>query len=1060
MQKFITSKFKLLLPVLLLVLMQFTSYGQTPRGITGTVKDAMGESLPGASVIVKGSTTTTVTGADGSFQINAPSGSVLRVSFVGFVTQELKIGESLNYTIVLESGNILNDVVVLGYGSQRKRDVTGSTSNVSAEQIMQNPVMSPEQALQGRAPGVRVMQSNGAPGGAVQVQVRGVSSTGSSNQPLYVLDGIPLFDVGGQGTASAGSAGSPQSNLSSPLANINPNDIESMEILKDASATAIYGSRASNGVILITTKRGKAGRTSFGFDYYNGVQQLGKKIDMLNAVEGMQVRNTALLNVVSDFNRNIEPEAFNPYAFGNSPTFKSTDWQNELFRPAGIQDANLSASGGTDKFRYMVSGNYFGQEGIILNTKMDRISTRINLDVFASDKLKFGTSTALSYQNGNDVVTDNPFQGTVIGAVGQPAFAAAYNADGTYFGPLQNTPFWRSAERNGIFEAMEFTQNINRKRVTSNVFGEYEILKGFKFKSSLGIDYNLMDQRRRNPSIPRGPQLYIAGPDLPAGGLQRVSRVNRGGLNWVADQVLSYTTTLNDDHQLDGLIGFSAQKFTIDQLFARGDGSLNPLLNVIGNNLQSNYLASEALEESGLVSQFARFNYGFKGKYLVTGTVRRDGSSKFGPKNRYGTFPSVGLGWRVSDEPFFKKLSPIVNNFKVRASYGITGNQEIGQFAFISRIGGSNYTFGNTQAPGAGPINFANENLKWEENEQTDVGIDLGLLKGRIDISADYYVKNANDLLFGQGIPITSGFGGITGNLGKIQNRGFEFAISTRNTVGAFKWNTSFNISTQKNKVISLGDNLGTGINQLFGYGLSGFGDNPINVTREGLPMASFYGYVSDGLFQTQAETVGYPRWNNVIPQPGDLKIRDVNKDGVITLDDREVLGSPFPDYFGGLSNDFTYKNFSLNVFANFSVGNKIFNQQRLQFDQGGNFWGGTPNLTAWNGEGSSNEFPRLTLGAQSQMNRITADRWLEDGSFLRIRNITLGYNIPGKFINRYKMQNVRLYAGVSNAFTFTKYKGWDPEVNSSGSAVLSSGIDQTGYPVARTFQLGLNLGF
>ena len=1064
MRKLITTnQFKLFLCTFSLVLMQLVSFGQS-REITGTVKDKLGETLPGATVKVKGTNNAVITGANGSFKISAPNGAVLTISFVGFTSEDVKIGESNNYNIILSSDNVLNDVVVVGYGSVRKRDLTGSTSTVDAKAIVQNPVMSPEQALQGRAAGVRVSQSNGAPGGSVQVQIRGVSSTGSSNQPLYVLDGIPLFDGGGEQTAGAANSGSPSSNLGSPIANLNPNDIESMEVLKDASATSIYGARASNGVILITTKRGKAGSAKFSVDYYRGVQQLGKKLDLINATEGMLTRNRALLNVVSDFNRNIEPEAFNPFAFGTSPTFKSTDWQNELFRSAGIQDANISASGGTDKIRYRVSGNYFSQEGIVINTKMDRFSTRINLDFSASDKLKFGTSTALSYQNGNNVVMDNPFQGTTLVAIQSPAFTAAYNADGTYFGPLQNTNFWNSAGRNGVFEAMEFTNNVKRNRATSNIFGEFEIVKGLKFKSSFGVDYTSFDGRRRNPAIFRGPQLTNSGPDLAPGNLQRVSRQTNQSLNWVAEQVLSYAVNFNKIHQLDALVGFSAQSFSTEGLFSRADGSLNPDLNIIGANLTNNLVTSEGYNRNGLVSQFARVNYSLMGRYLVTATVRRDGSSNFGAANRYGIFPSASLGWRVSDEPFFEPVKSVISDLKFKASYGITGNQDIGAFAFLSRINSANTVFGNTVAQGTNPANFANANVRWEENEQTDLGVELGILKGRISIAADYYIKNANGLLYGQQLPLTSGFTSVTANLGKIQNKGLEFTLNTVNLTGKFKWNTSFNISTLDNEVISLGDNLGTGVNQLFGYNITGL-EIPANVTRVGLPIGSFFGFTSNGIYQTVAETVGAPTRNGVVAQPGDLRLVDVSgpngvPDGIITLDDRVIQGSPFPDFFGGLSNDFSYKNFSLNVFATFSQGNKIFNQQRLQLEQGGNSWGGVANLTAWTGPGTSNTFPRLTLGGQSQENRIAMDRWLEDGSYFRMRNITFGYNIPDKFLGKYKVQSLRLYTSVSNVFTLTKYKGWDPEINSSGSNVLAGGIDQTGYPVARTFQLGINLGF
>jgi TonB-dependent starch-binding outer membrane protein SusC len=1029
---------------------------ETP--ITGVVTDDAGVGLPGVSVMLKGTTKGTTTNASGDFSLNVPNNeSVLIFSYVGYESQEVAVKNRTKISISLKPDTkALGEVVVLGYGTQSKRNITGSVATVRSEQIRQVPVMSPEQALQGRAAGVQIMQSNGAPGGAVQVQIRGVNSTNTGrNGPLYVLDGVPLFDAGGQVTAGNGGVSAPESNLGSPLATLNPNDIESIDVLKDASATAIYGARAANGVVVITTKSGKSGKTKFNLDYYYGVQQMINKIDMLNATEGIVVRNEALLNTVSDFNRFVYPEAFNPFTFNTSPTFKSMDWQNELFRTAAIQDLNLSASGGSEKIKYMTSANYFKQDGIFINTDMRRISARFNLDVNATNRLKFGLRSAVSNQSGNNVADNNPFQGTPLQALSTPSFVQAFNPDGSYFGPLIGSPFWTDFGRNPVFEAEKFLRPLDRNRISTNVFVEYEIIDGLKFKSLAGVDFTTLNQKNIQFAQARGPLFTVAGPDMAPTG-HRIGYNNTQSVNWVLDQTLTYNRTIHEDHQIEALLGFSAQNFETRGFAGRADGALNPNL-LLASSGGQNIVMSEGYAESGIVSQFARVNYNYKGRYLLTGTVRRDGSSNFGPANRYGIFPAVSVGWRVSDEPFMKNIG-FLSDVKVRASHGLTGNQDIGSFGFLARMGGSNYTFGGSFVNGSAPNSLANDNLKWESNEKTDVGIDFSILKGRVSVTADYFINNSKNLLIGIQIPQFSGFSSQIANLGNIQNKGFELALNTQNLTGAFKWNTNFNISFVRNKVVDLGLTASGGPQETFGFAPAGAAA-PVNVTRNGIPIGSFIGWRTNGIFQTDEETKGYPTWNNTITRAGDVKYVDTDGDGRITDLDREILGSPFPDFYGGLTNDLSYKNFSLNVFANFVHGNYIFNQSRLQREQFLNNAGGITNLERWQGPNTGNGSPRLTAGAQSQYNRLNSYRFLEDGSFLRIRNITLAYQIPTKAL-RSKIESLRLYASISNAFTFTKYQGWDPEVNSSGSNVLSGGIDQTGYPVARTFQVGFNLQF
>ncbi len=1034
--------------------------------VSGAVTDlATGQPLPGVNVTIKGTTQGTATDGEGQFSLTVPDeNATLVFSFIGYVSEEVVVGSRTRLDIGLAPDTkALGEVVVVGYGTQQRKDLTGSIATVKAEQIRQVPVISLDQALQGRAAGVQVMQSNGAPGGAVQVQIRGVNSTGSgtANQPLYVLDGVPLYDDNQQQAPSAGSNGSPQNNTGSPIANLNPNDIESIQILKDASAAAIYGARAANGVVVITTKTGKAGKPRFNADYYYGVQALPRELDLINGTEGMMLRKEALLNTRSDFTRNIPAEMFNPYSLGDSPDFGNVNWQRELFRTAPIQDFNLSATGGTERVRYAASGNYFDQQGIFINSAMKRLGTRVNLDVDATDKLTFGLRSAVSGQWGNTVRDANPFQGNVIGALLTSPYQPAYNADGSYWGPL-NQPSGVWDGRNPVFEAREFTLNLRRNRYTGNVFGAYELVKGLTFRSSFGVDYTTIDQKFVNPAIPRGPAFTIAGPDLGANNTMRVRLYNANTLNWVADQTLTYSATFARIHQLTALAGFSAQSFTTRNYASGGDGSLNPALQLLVNNGQNVY-GGEGYTQAGLVSQFARINYSLMDRYLLTGTVRRDGSSRFGPTNRYGVFPSVSAGWRVSEESFLRNAG-VVSDLKLRASWGLTGNQEIGNFGYVSRVSSANYVFGTTGVGGGFPSNLANEALRWEANEQTDVGLDLGLLGGRFGVTVDYYVKNANDLLVGIPVPGYSGFTSQVVNLGKVRNQGWEFSLNAQNLTGAFKWNTSLNFSTLENRVVDLGVNAAGGVNEFFGF--TSFTSNaPHNRTREGDPIGSFYGLRTDGIVQTYEEGLSHPTQTGVVLVPGDVKYVDTNGDGEINFtagdkDDRVNLGSPFPKFFGGITNEFSYRNFSLNVFANFVSGNKVFNHARMMLEDFGDQAGSVNQLRRWTAENPGNAYPRMVLGNAAGYNRNISDRWIEDGSFLRIRNVTLAYSLPAALAGKARMQSVRVYASVNNALTFTRYTGWDPEVNSAGSNVLSAGTDLGGYPVARSFVAGINLGF
>lgn len=1022
-----------------------------PQDITvrGRVTDGeRGEGLPGVSISVKGTSRGTTTDANGNFQLAVPTeNSTLVFSYIGYEPQEIVVGKQTTLSMVLKASNAtLNEVVVVGYGTQNKRDITGAVASVSAQQIKAVPVIGADQALQGRVSGVQVVQTSGAPGGAVQVRVRGVNSTagGGANQPLYVVDGIPLAWNEGANTLSVGNEGSTGgagSNGASPLASINPNDIESIEVLKDASATAIYGSRAANGVVLITTKSGKAGKTQISVDAYYGVQSLRRKIPMTNSRERMSYVFEHRRNAATRGNEVFDIWAINPFLYD----YEGTDWQNEMFRQAAMQNYSISATGGTEKLQFAVSGDYFNQQGILLNTYAKRYSTRINLDVKATDKLKFGTRTALSLQQGNGQDTDEFFQSQL--AYPQSPLSPVYDSNGNFAGRpnnIINGNLFSEGGSNQVANLMQRKRLYERYRIISNLYGEYEITKGLTFRSSFGIDYLFNELNSTNPVWQRG---------VDVNNVQTVFISQPKTFNWLADQILTYNRTFGP-HSLNAVAGFSAQQFTQRTMGASAQGAPSNVLDQLGNQ-PTPTLAFGGQTPSALVSQFVRANYSFRDKYLFTGTVRRDGSSRFGSNYKYGIFPSFSLGWRVSEEPFLKKVAAI-QELKLRASYGSTGNQNIGDFLYAALMGGANTVWGNAVATGLAPGRFENQDIQWERNNQLDVGLDLSLWSGRLNLTVDYYDKLTTGLLGSAPLSVISGVGNAyTTNIGKIRNRGFEFGLNaTVLDKNGFRWTLDGNIATNQNRVESLG-------NLPFINGAVVWRTNSyINRTQVGQPIGGFYVPVESGQYQTWAEAADAPTIRiGAQPYftPGDFKPVDQNGDKIINDDDRVWYGSPFPDFFGGFGSTWSYKGLSLNVVANFQHGNLLWNQPRLQsevFEQ--NAWRVSyeNRWKPWEPQATNVPVPR----ANNPL--LPSNRFLEDASFLRIRTITLGYDLPRVLTDRAKLNRARVYVQANNFFTFTRYTGWDPEVNSFGSSVTTNGIDIGAYPIAKSFTVGLSLGF
>lgn len=1026
--------------------------------LSGLVTDSIGAGLAGASILVKtNSKIGTSTDANGRFTLTVDElPVVLRISYTGFQTREITVSSATDQLVVRlqpATGNTMNDVVVVGYGTQRKREITGAVSRITGEQIRQYPIASADQALQGRTPGVQVFQSSGAPGGAVQVRIRGVNSTagGGANQPLYVIDGIPLSNYNetafALGFGNEGSSGAAQSNAQSPLNTISPADIESIEVLKDASATAIYGARAANGVVLITTKTGK-GATKIEVNSYSGIQSLRKEIPVTNARERMLIVAEHRRNNGTFGSDEIDVFAANPFLHNDG-----TNWQREVFQDAPMANVNLSISGASNKVSYLVSGDYMKQDGIILNTFSNRASFRTNLDVKATDWLKIGTRTAVSYQTDNTAKTDGNFGGlayllqlpptmTVRDANGN--FQGRYNSlvRGEIFGAagFANLPTF-----NYVAELVEEERRAKRHRINSNVFAEIDLAPGLSFKSVFGVDYLFGELRNFAPiwqrGIDRNPSMSVLE-----------SRPQTMG--WVADQYLTYNKSFAN-HRLNAVAGFSAQKNTDKFVSVSTTGSTSNALNTLGN--QPTYVGTPSGGEvnSSIVSQFLRLNYSYDGKYLFTGTLRRDGSSRFGPNFKYGYFPSASVGWRISEENFMKDIS-FINDMKFRASYGITGNQNIGDFLYMGLVGGSTAVYGNALTAAVAPFRFDNYDIQWEKNKQMDVGVELSVMNSRLNIVADYYVKRTDGLLAQYPISAISGVGtSVIRNIGEIENRGFEFSVNALLVDKRdFKWSVDLNISTNRNEVISLGKLPfinGVSINRMNTF---------MNRTQPGQPIGAFYILETNGMYTNFTESAAAPlyRAGMNVPYftPGDYRLVDQNKDGIVEDNDRVFAGSPFPDYFGGVGTNVTYKQFTLNVLGSFQQGNRIFNYPHMI--------GSLGEVNMYR-EDFENRYqvrqPNVETGTQilrvgSPITPI--DKFLEDGSFFRIRSISLSYEMPASVLKYIKLSRLRLYAQANNFFVFTRYKGWDPEVSSFGSNVITNGIDFGAYPQAKSVIFGLNM--
>ncbi|WP_162051763.1 SusC/RagA family TonB-linked outer membrane protein [Pontibacter pamirensis] len=981
--------------------------------VSGKVLGPDGEGVPGATVVVKGTTIGTATDANGNFTLNVPNGTgTLVVSFIGYTTQEVPINNRSNVNISLVTDTkALEEVVVVGYGTQERSDVTGAISSVQGEAMERIPTPSVAQQLQGQVAGVQVTANSGSPGAGSSIRIRGAGTIGNNN-PLYVVDGVQV-----------------EGNINY----LNSNDIASIEILKDASATAIYGSRAANGVVVVTTKRGKAGASEVTLSAYTGVQTAWRTLDMTNATEYTRLDNLARQAAGIPTN----PAWVNPESLG-----EGTNYQDELFRTAPISNYQVAWSGGSENSTMYVSAGYFQQEGIVIGTDFERYTFRLNTDHKIGSRIKVGNTLQLSsteealIPNNEDLNT-----GVLSRGIRQLPTVPVRNPDGSFAGPNSN---FEGESENPVWLALE-SYNTNRNyRVLGSVYGEVEIIEDLTFRSSFNLDFNYFRNQNFDPA-------YAIG--------NRRNDANSLGVNnstnraWQWSNIFNYSKTFGQ-HDFSVLAGVEAQDNYYQNAFARGGGFLKNDEIQFLNQATRDYFVSGGASESAIFSQLARVNYGYGDRYLFTASIRRDGSSKFA-NNRYGVFPSASIGWRVSEESFFKDNVSFVSNLKLRASWGETGNQNIfSNYPTYGVIqGGGRYALGadQIQVPGFFQGVQVNQEIRWETTEQVNFGLETGFLNNRLTFAADYFIKTTKDLLLQLPIPESTGPGAAFTNAGSIRNKGFELALGYRNMDNAFGYGFGLNLTTVDNEVLDLNGLVLT---------------QPFNRTQEGMPIAQFFGFQTAGIIRTQEQL------DEVQPvQPnaelGDIIFVDRNENGIIDGDDRTFIGNPLPDFTAGLTGEMTFKNFDLNFLFNSSFGNDIFSAISLygySADPGNKFTALIGNT--WAPDNTNAEFPRLIAGDPNNNLRPDSDRWVRDGTYVRLKNLQLGYNVPTAISERARIKRLRVYISGANLFTWTKYHdGFDPEIGSArflegqSNSVLEIGVDRGIYPQSRTFLFGVNIG-
>lgn len=1040
------------------ILTHIPAYAQV-KNIKGVIHDDKGNALPGATVKVKNLNVAVVTDADGKFTINVPAeGKVLVFSFIGLETSEEPIGQKTHFDIILKTAaRNLGDVVVIGYGSQNRQDVNGSVSSVKAKDIENLAQSSIDQMLQGKAAGVMVTQNSGQPGSLTSVRIRGVTSLTMSNEPLYVIDGVQISGDGRNASSSGRSVVSGPQSLSgggqtalSPLAALNPNDILSIDILKDASATAIFGSRASNGVVIITTKKGKNGTGRLNYDGYYGIQQPSKYLDVMN------LRQYATLENELATAYGVEPRQ----EFADiSLLGKGTDWQREIFQDAAMQNHSLSFSGGKDGVNYYLSGGFMDQDGIVIGSYFKRYSVRANVDGQVNRWLKVGTNITASRTKENITVNDLK-EGIVSLALQQAPDIAVYNMDGTFAGPEAGKDDGEGNE-NPVAKALSVKNWVTRNKILGNIYADFTFSKDVSFRSELSGDFNFAGNT-------------IFKPTYKWGRFENKSATLYEGRNnsifWSVRNYLTYHHVF-DKHSITAMVGHEAMESSWEGISAMRQGFYtNDIYAIDAGSVDG--ASNGGYKGSGSQQSFyGRVLYDFNNRYGLTATMRADGSSKYDQiaKNQWGYFPAFAASWKLYNEPFMQQINKVVNNIRLKAGWGVVGNQDIAGFLYGSSLAAEPTGMGT----GFRTARFPNPDLKWESATQTNIGIDFSVLNERLFATVEWYSKISKDFLYQLPLPtyLTGApdyNGGVAPpyvNLGKMHNQGIDVTLTYKTMPGKnFNWSSTLTFSQYKNNVQEL---------YLKDFDItktltSGFLSFPLTRTIEGQSMGLFYGYKADGIFKDAASIHDQPRQfgadfgeANGETWLGDVKYVDVNGDGEVNELDRTFIGSPHPKFTFGFNNTFSYKNIDLNIFLQGSYGNKILNLTKVSA-------GGLQRLYTnqfadvadfYRADNTDTDIPRARRGDDNP-NLFLSDRFMEDGSYLRIQTVNLGYNFNPALLRRLHLTRLKAFASVQNLYTFTKYSGYDPEVGAYNGDALQLGIDNGRYPTPRVITFGLNAEF
>lgn len=986
--------------------------------VTGVITDEHGEPVIGVNVIEKGTTNGCISDMDGRYSLDVQPNSILQVSYIGYISREIRVNNQKVINVQLrEDTQNLEEVVVVGYGTQRRKDLTGAVSSINASEIQSRSVPSVAGSLQGKLSGVMIQETGGDLTGRFQFAVRGTGSVTGSNNPLLIVDGVPLFN--------------------DDLSTLNTKDVVSIDVLKDASASAIYGSRASNGVVIITTKRGQSGKPVVSFSMDLGFENIAKRYEVLTTDQ------QRLLFVEAFKNTNRNPAV---YENVNDPVWQiDTDWQKEGTRTGVRQNYNLSVQGGSENNKYAVSGSFSRRLGTMKNSDLNEFFLRANNDISIGEKVKIASSISGAHQRQNKLSNDAWGSGAYQRLISSHSYLPAYDETGDFFAVSSAADPYFGENSNPLINQLMNVNKESSSRMMGSIKIDYNILKELTFTVNAGTDLGFINGYQYLPVYQYGRYTRTEG---------STTNTSREMINWVTEATLQYSKKWRQ-HSLSALIGASAQQHVEKRTSTTGTGTIDNSLDQLSN--QTNFTATGTSVTSALASTFVRLNYSFNDRYLFTGTVRRDGSSKFGPDKRYGIFPSISGAWRMSEEAFLRDVD-FLTNLKLRVGYGLTGNQNIGDFAYVTRAGASPYIWGNSMVVGNSSVNMGNPKLQWESAQQFNVGIDASFLDSRLSLVLDYYDKRSRDLLIQTPVPYIAAVSeNPYVNLGSVQNRGVEIGINSNNiSTKKFSWTTSFNISFNKNKVLDIGTNaLGEPL-QIPGENIS-LPNDFANLTKKGHPVGAFYMYQFDGIWQKN-EVDEAALFGAV---PGDPKFVDRNNSKSLDTGDKDFVGSPLPTYFGGFTNTFSYGPFSLNIFFNFAGGNKIYHAMRNLNARSVPFNQQLAEIADfWTENNPSNTIPRPSQGGNTTFlaTRVSTN-YLEDGKYLRLKNVSLSYALPKSLLTKLNISDATVSVNGANLVTFTKYTGLDPEASSTTS-LLSGGIDYTPYPSTRFYSFSLQLSF